>query len=93
MLRKELEIKINNSFFLADSTTTLCYIANETRRFHTFVANRIDIIHDSSNPNQWRCVKTYLNPADDESRGLTVDEMLCSRRWHHGPEFLWKPSN
>jgi hypothetical protein len=38
---------------------------------------------------QWRHLNTKLNPADDCSRRLNVEELL-SRRWKDGPEFLWE---
>ena len=41
-----------------------------------------------SDPGQWRHVPTELNPGDDTSRGLTVDEILTDGRWTHGPGFL-----
>ena len=52
MLREELDITIDDSIFWSDSTSILQYIRNESRRFHTFVANRISVIHDSSKPSQ-----------------------------------------
>ena len=52
MLREELDITIDDSIFWSDSTSVLQYIRNESRRFHTFVANRISVIHDSSKPSQ-----------------------------------------
>ena len=71
-------------YFWTDSTTVLRYINNRKTRFHTFVANRLAIIHDGSVPSQWRHVPSAQNPADDVSRGLQSD------RWLTGPEFLWK---
>ncbi|XP_043199287.1 uncharacterized protein LOC122368999 [Amphibalanus amphitrite] len=70
--------------FWTDSTTVLRYIQNKAKRFHTFVANRLAIIHDGSRPEQWRYVNSSDNPADDVSRGVQ------SKRWLNGPEFLWK---
>lgn len=90
MIKKELEIKIQKSVFWTDSTSVLCYIRNEDKRFHTFVANRISTIHDGSKPDQWRYVDTKLNPADDASRGLSVDSLLNNTRWIRGPQFLWQ---
>ena len=90
MLQRELDITIHDSIFWTDSMTVLQYIENETRRFHTFVANRLAIIHDGSEPSQWRYVDTDLNPADDATRGLTVAEIMENNRWLRGPEFLWK---
>ena len=65
-------------------------IRNETARFHTFVSNHLTVIHEHSEPSQWRYVNSELNPADDASRGLTVDTMIQNNRWLSGPEFLTK---
>ena len=67
----------------------LRYVSNETKRFHTFVANRIAIIRDGSDPYQWRHVSGDLNPGDDLSRGLSAEALLCFERWIKGPAFLW----
>ncbi|XP_064647483.1 uncharacterized protein LOC135500166 [Lineus longissimus] len=91
ILRKELEIPINNSVFWTDSMIVLHYIKNETRRFQTFVANRVAKIHEGSSPTQWRHVDTENNPADDVSRGLMADELIANTRWNDGPGFLQKP--
>ena len=93
MLRRELEISVDNSVFWTDSTCVLRYIKNKDRRFHTFVANRISVIRDGSDPNQWHYVATKENPADDASRGLSANDFLTSERWIHGPEFLWKEAD
>ena len=89
-LKKELRIHINKTVFWSDSQTVLAYINNQTRRFHTFVANRIQKIHDSSSADQWKYVNSASNPADDASRGLSPTELLKSERWIQGPDFLWK---
>ena len=54
------------------------------------MANRISTIHDGSEPDQWRYVDTKLNPADDASRCLSVDNLLGNTRWIKGAEFVWK---
>ena len=89
-MNNELDIKVNESVFWTDSTCVLKYIANESTRFQTFVANRIAKIQDATETSQWRYVNTSFNPADDASRGLTADELLGTCRWLNGPEFLWK---
>lgn len=68
----------------------LSYIANQDKRFQTFVANRITTIHDGSRPNQWIYVETGSNPADDASRGLFAEEFIQNKRWMNGPAFLWE---
>ena len=68
----------------------LQYIYSCSKRFQTFVANRLSVIHDGSKPRQWRKVGTKENPADDVSRGLNGFDMISSDRWKRGPEFLWQ---
>ena len=63
-------------------------IRNQSKRFHTFVANRLSVIHENSASHQWRYVNSELNPADEVTRGLTVDEIRASSKWLNGPEFL-----
>ncbi|XP_074653617.1 uncharacterized protein LOC141907774 [Tubulanus polymorphus] len=86
-IRKEISYVIDETIFWSDSEIVLKYIANETKRFHIFIANRVAEIHDSSHPNQWRHIPGSLNPADIVSRGATVTE-LKSSVWLEGPEFL-----
>nr|XP_006819071.1 PREDICTED: uncharacterized protein LOC102802192 [Saccoglossus kowalevskii] len=90
-LQEELDYPIENTYFWTDSTSVLRYLSNETTRFHTFVANRMTVIHEGSEKAQWRYIDTKSNPADDASRGMTVNEFLENKRWIYGPEFLWKP--
>lgn len=46
MMRSELDFKIRESVFWTDSTILLRYIANQDKRFPTFVANRVSLILD-----------------------------------------------
>jgi len=89
-LQEELQLKFDRSTFWTDSTAVLQYIKNEDKRFYTFVANRLAVIHDGSDLSQWNYVPTNINPADDVSRGLTAKELLSSERWFRGPAFLWE---
>lgn len=45
ILREELRYTDITEFFWTDSNVVLGYINNEARRFHTFVANRVQRIH------------------------------------------------
>lgn len=90
LIRNELEYPIHDTIYWTDSTVVLQYIRNESRRFHTFVANRVAMIHDESTPRQWRHVDTCANPADIASRGAKGSELHTLRLWLHGPKFLWK---
>ena len=54
------------------------------------MANRVSKIQDVTETSQWKYVNSNLNPADDASRGLTVQELSEGERWLKGPDFLWK---
>ena len=91
MARSESEIRIDTSIFWTDSTCVLGYLNNDSRRFQTFVANRIATIRETSSPSQWRYVTSDKNPVDDASRGLSAEDLIRNHRCLLGPEFLWKP--
>ena len=90
-LRQELDIDIDSTYFWMDSMAVIRYIANKKTRFHTFVANRLAVIHECSDLKQWRHVESKSNPADIVSRGITVDDLLRTKYWIYGPCFLYKP--
>ena len=56
MMRKELEIDLQDSALWTDSTAVQKYLANEALRLKTFVANRIGIIKENTNVEQWNHV-------------------------------------
>ncbi len=89
VLKKELDYTVIEETFWTDSKVVLGYISNEARRFHTFVANRVQRIRHSTTVEQWKYIPTDENPADHASRGLTVRELLASN-WFVGPKFLWE---
>lgn len=89
-LRREMTLPLQPSVFWTDSTIVLHYIRNTTKRFQTFVANRIAMIHDGSTPDQWRYVPTKQNPADLASRGLSAEGIINDTKWTLGPDFLKK---
>jgi len=93
LIRQDLDIHVENTTFWTDSTIVLQYIRNERARFHTFVANRLAVIHDVSSPKQWQYVPSGENVADDVSRGLGISQLISNQRWWKGPHFLWRPAD
>ncbi|XP_041472758.1 uncharacterized protein LOC121422022 [Lytechinus variegatus] len=75
-LRKELTYHEIREYFWTDSKIMLGYISNESRRFHVYVANRVQQIRNVSDPASWYYVDTSTNPADDAARGLTAKDLL-----------------
>ncbi|XP_061159982.1 uncharacterized protein LOC133170834 [Syngnathus typhle] len=88
MLVEELKMDLEPAVFWTDSTTVLKYIKNDNRRFHTFVANRVNTIRSRSDVLQWKHIPGKLNPADYASRGLNTADFLKGNNWINGPKFL-----
>ena len=87
-LREELDIHIESEYFWSDSRVVLGYIANDARKFHVFVANRVQAIRENSKPSQWFYVESEQNPADLASRGMNPSQLMDTI-WLKGPSFLW----
>ena len=60
------------------------------KRFHVYVANRIQQICDLTDPNSWFYIDTSSNPADDASQGLTAKQLSEDSQCLTSPEPLWK---
>ncbi|XP_045208763.2 uncharacterized protein LOC123560662 [Mercenaria mercenaria] len=73
---EHIEITISEFKFYTDSRIVLGYIHNQSRRFYTYVANRIQRIHRSTKPLQWNYICSSINPADIGSRGLSPAQRL-----------------
>ena len=84
-LHKELDISLNQSYFWVDSELVLKYIANETKRFHVFVENRVSEIRQLTSVSQWKHIPGKENPADLLTKPL---RKFDPEKWFSGPEFL-----
>ena len=63
---------IDAEYYWTDSQIVLGYIYNESKRFHVYVANRIQQIRSHTESTQWRYVNSQNNPADMASRGAHI---------------------
>ena len=77
-LRRELDMTVTPEFFWTDSQVVLENIGNEVKRFHVFVANRVQQIHAGSSLDQRLYVDTKSNPADEGARGLRPSQLTKS---------------
>ncbi|XP_048751486.2 uncharacterized protein LOC125663228 [Ostrea edulis] len=84
---EHLDIHIDSVKYYTDSKVVLGYICNESRRFYTYVANRVQRIRKFTTPNQWNYVPTDRNPADLATRCLPAAELQDST-WLQGPNYL-----
>lgn len=81
MLKVEMQLLLQQSIFWTDSITVLRYIDGETARFKTFVVNRIALIREATETEQWMYVRTSDNPADQATRGLKVESFIQGETW------------
>lgn len=84
---EHLKVKIDETKFYTDSRVVLGYICNQSKRFYTYVSNRVQKTVHACSPCQWNYVPSGQNPADIGSRGASVVELVESA-WLSGPKFL-----
>ena len=92
LVTKQIPLQLSDTTFWTDSMAVLRFIHNKHSRFKVFVANRLSIIHELSQPKQWRYVNTKENPADVASRGALPSDSIQLKFWIHGPKFLHQES-
>ena len=91
IIKRNMNENCETIHFWTDSKTVLYYINNSSRRFSSFVANRLTTIHQSSRPSQWNHVSSADNVADLASRGTLNPDKI--QLWFRGPNFLCQPES
>ena len=89
-LKSELKYQDIKEYFYSDSKVVLGYISNNSKRFHVYVANRVQQIRNYTDPEQWFHIDSESNPADIASRGVPVQQLQECDYWFKGPEQLWR---
>ena len=81
ILLNEIDILVDHVAYWTDSMDAFRYFQNSTARFHTFLANRLVVIHDVSQTGEWRYmyINRKLNTADHASRDLSADSLVIKR--------------
>lgn len=87
IVRSELNFEFDSVQFFTDSRVVLGYIHNQSKRFFTYVANRVERIRRCSEPCDWNYVPSKLNPADEATRSVTASKIQDSL-WLKGPTKL-----
>ena len=82
----EFKIKPVSVTFWSDSRIVLHWLNSESVLFKPFMGVRVAEIQSTWDPTYWRSVPTNLNPADDLSRGISLEDI--DGRWKNGPQFL-----
>ena len=84
---KEIDMEMAKVTYYTDSKVVQGYIRNESKRFYVYVANRVQEIHSTMEPHQWRYVESEPNPADLATRCVHASKLMQSV-WLSGPNFL-----
>ncbi|XP_070394034.1 uncharacterized protein [Dermacentor albipictus] len=84
---RELDFQPNSVTFYTVGKVALAYTYKETRRFYVYVANRVQVIRSTTQPEQWKYVHTDENPAGHATRTIAAAQ-LKSANWLSGPDFL-----
>ena len=84
ILCRELGLRAVPVFLWLDSMVVLGYINNESRRFHTFVANRVSHIREYTIPNSWWKVASKENPSDLLTRPMLFSQEKWLAFWQNG---------
>lgn len=87
-IKNEAKIPIVRTYMWTDSQITLHWVRSTSREYKTYVANRVEQIHELSEPADWRWCPGASNPADLPSRGVTMRELVTSTPWWGGPTWL-----
>ncbi|XP_055325735.1 uncharacterized protein LOC129579607 [Sitodiplosis mosellana] len=75
-------------FMWSDSMVTLHWIKKSPLELKVYVSNRVKAIHEAIGEARWAHIGTSENPADLLSRGMKADELLASKLWKRGPNWL-----
>ena len=74
--------------FWTDSAVALGWIKSQSSKYKVYVGNRVKLIQEKTNKDDWNWVPGTENPADIPSRGIWPLNEEQQKLWLHGPEFV-----
>ena len=93
ILLRESGETFDDIILFSDSQTILGWIGDWNKKFRTYEHFRLKKIRLLSKVNEWRYVRTNLNPADLVSKGLDANETEKWNLYLYGPSFLSQNEN
>ena len=87
-IKNELKIANIKTFLWTDSSIALHWIKSTSKQYKTYIANRVQLIQELSDPSEWGWCSGESNPADLPSRGMNMKDLVASPKWWGGPEWL-----
>ncbi|XP_055623126.1 uncharacterized protein LOC129766576 [Toxorhynchites rutilus septentrionalis] len=89
-VRSALDLELRSIWFWSDSMVVLHWLRSPSQTWKTFISNRVADIQILTHGSRWRHVPGLENPADLVSRGMEAEQLMTSRLWRHGPDWLQK---
>lgn len=90
---KSCDISFDSVHLFTDSRTVLLWLRKPTHLLKIYEANRVTQIHELTTGCTWRHVAGEENPADLNSRGASLSDLINSKLWWEGPDFLKTAAN
>ncbi|XP_064633645.1 uncharacterized protein LOC135491604 [Lineus longissimus] len=87
-VKESLSRNIDRVTMWTDSTVTLAWIRKPSHIWKTFVANRVEEIQTTWEPELWRHCPGEDNPSDLLTRGLPAEDLVNREEWWSGPQWL-----
>ena len=84
----ETETQLASPQYFTDSKVSYFWITGCNKAWKPFVQNRVNEIRRVVPATQWHHYTGKDNPADLPSRGLTFAELIDSKLWFRGPQWL-----
>lgn len=81
---------VNARYCWTDSTIVLSWIKSQSRKWTTFVVNRVGEIQRLTEVSTWSHVRPQENPADIISRESSPIDLIENQLWWNGPSWLCK---
>lgn len=86
-VQKVYQVSPENIHFFTDSAIMLHWLYSGDMSWKPFVANQLKKIKKGSLVKNWHHISGSENPADLASRGETLEKLVDSSLWKHGPTF------
>ena len=90
LVKQEHSFNVDKIIYWTDSTTVLSYVRSTFKRRPVFETNRIKLIRNLLDPNQWWWVDTARNPADSFSRDVYPSRVQDLLSGWLDRNFYWK---
>lgn len=87
-IKEECKINKIKTYLWTDSSIALHWIRGSSRQYKTYVSNKVEQIHEMTDPADWRWCPGTTNPADMPSRGVSMKELIKNEMWWKGPSWL-----